>query len=365
MNMKKIIYLIITVIFLNILTINGFAIEEINDIWNNLDDNTIDYLQELGIDEISFDDLFQITPNRILKFIFDLSFDKIGKLKSNFALLFLIIIITSVASAFLKENNQYNNIKDYICILVIMSFLMEPLSRILIDAATVIKTSGIFINSYLPVMTSIIIASRSPGLAITYNSFTLFISNIILVFSDKIFVPMIKLIYSLNLVSVFSTDDFCLRSIKGIKKIITIVLSLFSTIFTGLLTTQSILTSSSDSLVLKGIKFVSGTFIPIVGGGIGDTLSSVFSSFLIMKNTLGVFIIVVIMVINLPVIMNLLIWYFFFLTCSIISSLFSLTNISKILDNLASIISLINIIVIFITFILIITTGIIIVMGKQ
>ena len=145
---------------------------------------------------------------------------------------------------------------------------------------------------------------------------------------------------------------------------IVIILSLFSTIYTGLLTTQSILATSSDSIALKGIRFISGAFVPIVGGGVGDAISSVFSSFVIMKNTLGVFVIIVIILINLPVMIELLLWYFALNLCSIVSSMLSLNQITDIIDSLASILSLLNIIMFFVTFVLVISTGVVIVMGK-
>lgn len=362
--MKKILYYTLSFILLFTICVDAFALEKTDEIWDNLDSDTIEFLEELGIDEISFDEIFELSPTRVINFIFNVALNKTRSLKDSFILIFIILILSSIAASFTKKSDKFEKIIDYTCNLIIMSFIMVPIGRLMTDAATVIKNTTVFINIYLPVMTGIIVASKSPALAITYNSFTIFLSNVIAIISDKLFTPLISVIFSLNIISSLSVGDFQSRISKTIRRLVTIILSLFSTVFTGLLTTQSILASSSDSLVLKGIKFVSGTFIPIVGGGVGDALSSVFSSFLIMKNTLGIFIIIVIIIINLPVMIELLIWYFFFGLCSIMSSLLGLYNITDILDSLSSTISLLNIIVFFITFILVISTGIIIVMGK-
>lgn len=362
--MKKIIYLTLSFLLLFLITIDVSALNKADEIWDNLNSETKEYLEELGIDEISFDELFELSPTRVLKFIFNVALNKTRSLKESFILIFIILMLSSIVASFIKQSDKFKKLIDYACNLIIMSFIMVPIGKLMTDAATVIKNTTVFINIYLPVMSGIIVASKSPALAITYNSFTIFLSNVFAIISDKFFSPLISIIFSLNIISALSADDFQNRISKTIKRLVTIILSLFSTIFTGLLTTQSILASSSDSLILKGIKFVSGTFIPIVGGGVGDALSSVFSSFLIMKNTLGIFIIIVIIIINLPVMIELLIWYFFFGLCSIMSSLLGLNNITDILDSLSSTISLLNIIVFFITFILVISTGIIIVMGK-
>ena len=363
--MKKILYCSFVLFLLFILTINSYSFDETEEIWNKLDSHTKEYLYELGIDEISYDDLFNLTPTDVFKSFTKLISDKVHSLKYNFIIILTVLVLSAIASSVVGGSTRYSSIINYICMLIVLSFIMSPISSLISNAATVIKNTRIFINISLPIMTSFIIASKSPALALTYNSFTVFFSNVIAVVSDKIFVPIISVIFSINLISVISAEDYKMKFIKTFKKTITIILSLFSTIFTGLLTTQSILARSSDSLVLKGIKFVSGTFIPIVGSGVGDALSSVFSSFLIMKNSLGIFVILVIILINLPVIIEILIWYFFFELCSIIASLVNMNSITEVIESLSSTISLLNIIVFFITFILVISTGIVIVMGNN
>jgi stage III sporulation protein AE len=241
---------------------------------------------------------------------------------------------------------------------------MESVGRILTDVIVSIKVTNVFINAYLPIMAGVLVASRNPALAVTYNSYTIILSNVISVFTDKLFLPIISVLFSFNIISAFSSDMFHLKINKTLRKLIILVLSLFSTVFTGLLTTQSLLASSSDGFVLKGIKFISGAFIPVVGGTVSEAVSSVVSSFIIMKSTLGVFVIIVIILINLPVIIELLVWYFFLSLCSIGSSLFKTESVTEVFDSLASTISLLNIVLFFLTFVLVVSTGIVIMMGR-
>lgn len=363
--MRKICFIFLIFIFLFSFSIFSFSYDyNSEDIFENIDDSTKEYLNELGIDEISFEKLFEMTPTRVVEFIFSLAFNKTSSLIDKFVLIFFVMLISAIASSFLNENKQLNKVVDYISILIVLSFIMQPLSRILTDAAVGLKTSNIFINAYLPVMVGIIVASRNPALAVTYNTFSILLSNVISFFSDKLLVPLISVIFSFNIISSFSADNYHLRINKILRRMIVVILSFFSTLYTGLLSTQSLLASSSDSFALKGIKFISGAFIPVVGNNVSDAVSSVISSFLIMKSTLGVFIIIVIILINLPVMIELLAWYFFLGLCSIASSLLKLDSITDVFDSLSSTISLLNIVLFFITFVLVISTGIIILMGK-
>lgn len=364
--MKKFILIIIIIVLsLNLLSINSIALDiDVDSVWNEIDSQTKEYLEDLGINEISFGDLFDLNPTRVIEFLIDISLNSGIKVFNNIIQIITILFIISIASAFLKESDRIQNIICFVGVLTVLSVVLVPISRMITDVATGIKTSMIFVNSYLPVMVAIIVASRNPSLAVTYNSFTIFLSSVITTVSDKLFIPCISSILSFNILSSFSFENFRERIVAGFKRCIKVVLALFSTVYTGLLTTQSILASSSDSIALRGIKFISGAFVPVVGAGVGDALSSVFSSFIIMKNTLGVFVIIVIILINLPVMTELLIWYFSLEMCSIISSMLGINNITDTLDSLSSVISILNIILFFVTFVLVISTGVIIMMGK-
>lgn len=364
--MKKFIYIIVSSIFIIVLlsvTVNATD-TNVNEVWDSIDSKTEEYLEDLGITEITFNEIFDLSPTRVINFLFDLAFSTGFTIHKKVITVIIIILIISIANAFIKESNNFEQLISFIGLMAIFGVIIEPISRIITDVAVGIKTSTIFVNSYLPVMTAIIVASKNPGLAITYNSFSIFLSSLIASVCDKFFMPFTSLILSFNILSSFSFENFRERILAGCKRIIIVILALFSTVYTGLLTTQSLLATSSDSIALRGIKFISGAFVPIVGAGVGDAISSVFSSFVIMKNTLGVFVIVVIILINLPVIVELLMWYFAIQICSIVSSLLGIKNITDVLDGISTLISLLNIILFFVTFVLVISTGVIIMMGK-
>ena len=362
--MKKCLNIIIlTLIFLLLFIITSYA-DDYSELWNQVDSQTLKYLEELGINEISLNSLFEVTPTRVIRFLIDLITEETQIILPGLIKIILVILISSISSAFLKESNNLIDIINTVSILMCLSFIIEPISRILTDVITGIRTSAIFINTYLPVMTSIIIASRNPTLALTYNSFSIFFSAFISNIADKIIVPVFSGMLSFGILSSVSYEKYYDKILNTIRRFIVIILSLFSTIFTGLLTTQSILSYSSDSLVIKGIRFVSGTFVPIVGSGVGDAISSVISSFVIMKNTLGVFVIAVIILINLPIMIEMLIWYFVIGLCSIISTMFGNKGLTDVFEDISSTLSLMNIVMFFITFLLVVSTGIIIVMGK-
>ena len=366
--MKKFFKLIFIIIFIFAFSVNSYAENENNDyenlFWNNMDSQITDYLDDLEIDKTYIYEMLTDSPVNIIKHLIKIIIPEKRFVKSSILSTTIIIILTAIADSFLKNNSKSSSIIYFVCTMSIISIIIIPIGNLIVETASCIKLATIFVNSYLPVMTSIIIGTKNPSLAFTYNSFTLFVSSIISILANKYFVPLISCLLSFVVFKSFSTDNNNTKIFKTLKKTIVVLITLFSSIYSGILTTQSIFAVSKDSLIMKGFKFISGTFIPIIGSGIGDALSSFLSSILVLKNTIGIIIIVIIVFIFLPVTTELLLWYFALQICSIISSLFNLTHIDNILENISSIVSLLNIIIFFIGFILIISTGIIIMVGK-
>lgn len=330
----------------------------------NIDSETKEYLEELGVDSESGEGIADVSLKSVFKFLFSLVTDKTKRISGVLVIVTAVIIINSIFSSFIGENTSARTAINYISVLCIVTAIIVPLKELIVNTGAVIKTAAIFTDSYIPVLGAIIAASGNIKLAFTYNSFAIALSAFITEIADNFFIPVVNMLFAFNILTSFTFESYKHKIIKSVKRLIIIILSLISTIYTGLLTTQSILAVSSDSLTVRGIRFFSGTFIPVVGAGVSESVASVMSSLSVMKNTAGVIVIVIVLLIFLPIIIELLIWYFALQFCSIAADIFGNNDISEMIEELSSVISLINIILFYITFVLIISTGIIIVSGK-
>lgn len=364
-KMKKVVTILFAIfISLFLLNIPSNAVQDESSILKNVDSATKEYLEELGIDSESGDGVSEISLKTVFNFLISLITDKTKRISVYLITVTAVIITNSILSSFIEGNASAKTAINYISVLCIITAIIVPLKELIINAGVVIKTAAIFTDSYVPILGSIIAASGNVKLAFTYNSFAIALSAFITEVADNFFIPIVNMLFAFNILTSFTFESYKHKIIKSVKRLIIIILSLISTIYTGLLTTQSILAVSSDSLTVRGIRFFSGTFIPIVGAGVSESVASVMSSLSVMKNTAGVVVIVIIILMFLPIIIELLVWYFALQFCSIAADLFGNNDISEMIEELSSVISLVNIILFYITFVLIISTGIIIVSGK-
>ena len=88
-----------------------------------------------------------------------------------------------------------------------------------------------------------------------------------------------------------------------------ITLTFIFCIFTGVMSLQTVLAMSRDTLSKRAIKAAVGTFVPVFGGSLSEGLESVFASSVLMKNSIGtVGIAVVFMLISVPLAQILVNW---------------------------------------------------------
>jgi stage III sporulation protein AE len=90
-----------------------------------------------------------------------------------------------------------------------------------------------------------------------------------------------------------------------IKKVITFVFGLASTLFAASMGVQSVLAASSDSVGARAVKYVAGNMIPVLGSTVADSLRTVAASTKLLRSTVGVAGIVVLGALLLPTLVSL------------------------------------------------------------
>ncbi|HCC35604.1 MAG TPA: hypothetical protein DEQ02_08230 [Ruminococcaceae bacterium] len=113
------------------------------------------------------------------------------------------------------------------------------------------------------------------------------------------------------------------------------------TVFVGLLGVQTAINSAADSTANKAAKFFVGAFVPVVGSSIGDALSSVQGCMSILKSSVGIYAVISVAVMLIPVVLEILLYKLCIFGCGAVADLFELKNISNLLKAVGSALSLI------------------------
>ena len=129
-----------------------------------------------------------------------------------------------------------------------------------------------------------------------------------------------------------------LRSLAGlIKKTYTLTLSFLMLLLCGVLGMQSTLAKAGDTLALRTARFAAGSFLPVVGGSVSETLRTVAGSVQYLRGVAGTGAILVLLFAFLPVFLSVLLNRITFMLCGAAAKLLHCDAEEKVLSELSSV----------------------------
>lgn len=124
---------------------------------------------------------------------------------------------------------------------LIVSALTVPLASTLSSAASSIALTADFMKGYIPVFAGTVAASGMTLTSASYSALELAAAEAVSQLSSMFFVPLTGLIMMVTLLSSVSDNVNSAKIISLLKKIISIVLGVLSTVFVGLVTIRVLL----------------------------------------------------------------------------------------------------------------------------
>lgn len=223
-----------------------------------------------------------------------------------------------------------------------------------------VETTSDFMLALIPVLAGIITAAGNPTLALTYGSFAMAAAQAAAQTAGNIIMPLCGAFSAFGVSASLSPELKLTKLADMIKKLTIGVLSFVAAAFSAVLGLKSLLAGSADTLASKGIKLALSSVVPIVGGALSDAYSSIIGSVSLLKSTVGVFGVIAVVMIDLPVVLQLTARIILLKLLGVLSSSMGDDTTGEVLDTLSSALTVINAAVIFTAALFIISTGIVI-----
>lgn len=149
--------------------------------------------------------------------------------------------------------------------------------------------------------------------------------------------PVCSVMSVLNLCDALSDEMRTGRMLGAIRKIYSFFLCSVMTLLISCLAAQTALSASADGVAARTARLVSGSFIPILGGSVGETLRTVASGVGYLKNVFGIGGILMIFSLLLPVCVSTLLYRVVFLAAGGIADMLGLASEARLLDGLGEV----------------------------
>lgn len=159
-------------------------------------------------------------------------------------------------------------------------------------------------NAMLPIMTALYTLGGNVSSAIINTSNIIFSLTLISNIVYSVLLPILKICFALSVTSSFNGMADLSGIAKTLKNIFTGILSGAMSILSIVMLFQTNIAASSDGVAARTLKFA-GSFIPVVGSAIGDSVRNMMSGITLIKSASGYIGVIVILVITLPVLLSL------------------------------------------------------------
>jgi stage III sporulation protein AE len=262
------------------------------------------------------------------------------------------IIILAVISAVLRVFHNSFSSKSISETANLLIFLL--LSILILQSFQVAISIGIqtvdymvsFMQALLPILLSLLVSVGAISSAAFFHPVTFLITTFLTSVIRTIIFPLIFISCVLFIVDNISRQVKISRLAKLFREISMGLLGFILLIFVGWLLLQGGATAITDSLTLRSAKYLTGAFIPVVGGILADAVDLIVSCSLIIKNAFNFFgVLAIVLIVVYPIVKLVVLIAIYKFTSALLQPI-SEERLVKVLDNLANNLILVFVVVI-------------------
>ena len=214
-------------------------------------------------------------------------------IKSASLKVIIMIIVLALLSSILKSlessfsSGEVTKIVNYIIFITMVTLVLVNFKDVLSIAYTTVNSIISIVNILIPILLSLMVVGGLTATSATLSPvFVGGVSVINLVFKNIIF-TLITLAFCVLVVNNLSKNIKLKRFSELLKKANIVIVGAVFIIYLGLISIQGIYVTSFDKFTVKSAKFAVGSFIPVIGNFVSDSVDILLSSSLLIKNIFG------------------------------------------------------------------------------
>lgn len=242
------------------------------------------------------EDVQQIMPDESKSFSEDLWYiikNALGKSELDFKdainaciSLIAVMMLVSMMQTF---NGPAKRTVDLACVFTISVILMKPANALIQLGTQTIQEISEYGKLLIPVMTAALAAEGGVTASAALYTATIAFNTVLTTGITKLIIPMIY-IYIVLCIATSAIGENVLKQFRDLVKwLMTWTLKISIYLFTGYLGLTGVITGTTDAAAIKATKLAINGFVPVIGNIISDASETILVSAGIMKNSVGLY----------------------------------------------------------------------------
>ena len=275
----------------------------------------------------------------LCKTVFSLVGLRLGDALKLLASVVGILILSSVGRAFCTSFGKPEVARafSFLMTLIIIVTLFATGFGTIEATTTYLHTLNAFTSASVPLMGGLYAMGGNAAAAVATSAGLSLFMTVLEEIVGKSIVPFCGICLSLALIGACEGGPRLGGLLSGLKKKYTLMLSFFMMLLLAMLSSQTVLGASQDTLAMRSAKFAAGNMIPVVGGSVGELLRSVSASVGYMRTSVGICGVLLLLFLMLPTLVELLLARTTWQICSFFAELLGCDGEKRLLDEFASI----------------------------
>jgi len=230
-------------------------------------------------------DIGKLFQNLVTYFFNEISAN-LGLMVKVLVLAIICGILNNMRSSF--ESESIGEISHFVCYLLIIILIMQSFTGILHHGRESIQTMVDFMQLVFPILVTMLVAMGGIVSSAVFQPAVVLLVSTISAFLKDVILPLI--LFSAVLVVInHMSEKIQLNKLAGlVKSTCNWILGILFTVYLGVLTIQGATAASFDGISIRTAKYAINTFIPVVGGMFSDSVDTIISCSLLVKNAIGV-----------------------------------------------------------------------------
>lgn len=231
---------------------------------------------------------FSLSPTEILRSGVQIFFSELAELKYYIIMFFCLGAVGAVINLMSDGfKAKVGEMSFFACFTLSAAAAVKCYGVCLEYATSVIADMTDFITKLTPLISTLVITSGKTVSAGAFHPVLMTSVYIVGIICSKCIVPLASYSAVLSVANNISSQVQITGVCRLISSLTKWILALSFTLFTGICGIYGFSAPALDALGAKTAKFAVGSLVPIVGGFLSDTLETVVSGSMMMKNTVG------------------------------------------------------------------------------
>ncbi len=249
------------------------------------------------------------------------------------ALLLAVVLFCSLAEGMGADRGTVNGVA-LVGALAVTAIAAADANSLIGMGRQAVEHMDSFSKLLLPAVTAAASAAGSPGGAVARQLATMLFSDLLITLINRVLLPLVYTYIAACVAWAAVGNDGLKRMAATLKGAVTTVLTGTLILFVTYLTISGVIAGTTDALTVKAAKFIMSSMVPVVGGILSDAAETVLAGAGVLKNTVGVFGMLVVIGICLVPFLQLGFHYLTYKVASALSAALSGSRVATLIDQI-------------------------------